>query len=41
MTPFGGRMVALFRAMEGKASAAIAADLRRFAANLRKRGKQS
>jgi molybdate transport system regulatory protein len=41
VTPFGGRIVALFRAMEGKASAAIAADLRRFAANLRKRGKQS
>ncbi|OGA39375.1 MAG: LysR family transcriptional regulator [Betaproteobacteria bacterium RIFCSPLOWO2_12_FULL_68_19] len=36
VTPFGGRLVARFRAMEDKASAAIAADLRRFAANLRK-----
>jgi molybdate transport system regulatory protein len=30
VTPFGRRVVAAFRAMEGKASAAIAADLRRF-----------
>jgi len=30
VTPFGRRLVAAFRAMEGKASAAIAADLRRF-----------
>jgi molybdate transport system regulatory protein len=30
VTPFGKRMLALFRAMEDKASAAIAADLRRF-----------
>ena len=31
VTPFGRRVVAAFRAMEGKASSAIAADLRRFA----------
>lgn len=30
VTPFGRRVVAAFRAMEGKASSAIAADLRRF-----------
>ncbi|HZM33318.1 MAG TPA: LysR family transcriptional regulator [Burkholderiales bacterium] len=30
VTPFGRRVLAAFRAMEGKASAAIAADLRRF-----------
>ena len=30
VTPFGRRVVVAFRAMEGKASAAIAADLRRF-----------
>ncbi|HKX37182.1 MAG TPA: LysR family transcriptional regulator, partial [Burkholderiales bacterium] len=30
VTPFGRRVVAAFRAMEGKASAAIASDLRRF-----------
>ena len=30
VTPFGRRVVAAFRAMEDKASAAIAADLRRF-----------
>jgi molybdate transport system regulatory protein len=30
VTPFGKRLVAEFRAMEDKASAAIAADLRRF-----------
>ncbi len=30
VTPFGKRLVALFRAMEAKASAAIAQDLRRF-----------
>lgn len=40
VTPFGERLVALFRAMEHKASASIAADLRRFNAYLRKRGKQ-
>ena len=37
VTAFGERMVASFRAMEDKASAAIAADLRRFAGHLRKR----
>jgi len=31
VTPYGRRLVAAFRAMEGKASAAIAADLKRFA----------
>ena len=36
VTSFGQRLVAQFRAMEGKASAAIAADLRRFEAKLRK-----
>lgn len=35
VTPFGGRLVAAFRAMEGKASAAIATDLKRFGKNLR------
>jgi len=30
VTPYGQRLVALFRAMEDKASAAIAADLKRF-----------
>lgn len=30
VTPFGKRLLARFRAMEDKASAAIAADLRRF-----------
>jgi molybdate transport system regulatory protein len=30
VTPFGKRLVALFHAMEDRASAAIAADLRRF-----------
>jgi molybdate transport system regulatory protein len=30
VTPFGRRVVAAFRAMEGKASSSIAADLRRF-----------
>ena len=38
MTPFGERLVARFRAMEDKASAAIATDLRRFATLLRKPG---
>jgi molybdate transport system regulatory protein len=37
VTPFGERLVARFRAMERKASGAIAADLRRFEAELRKR----
>lgn len=35
VTPFGARLVAAFRVMEGKASAAIAADLRRFGKALR------
>jgi molybdate transport system regulatory protein len=34
VTPFGARLVAQFRAMESKASAAIATDLRRFSAHL-------
>ena len=37
VTPFGRRMAARFRAMESKASAAVADDLRRFAADLRRR----
>ena len=41
VTPFGERLVARFRAMEHKASAAVAADLRRFAAHLRKHRKRS
>jgi molybdate transport system regulatory protein len=36
VTPFGTRMVAMFRTMEARASRAIAADLRRFSAYLRK-----
>ena len=35
VTPFGNRLAAEFRAMEDKASAAIAADLKRFARHLR------
>jgi molybdate transport system regulatory protein len=35
VTPFGLRLVARFRAMEAKASAAIAADVKRFSRNLR------
>ena len=35
VTPFGTRLVAQFRAMEDKASAAIAADVRRFARHQR------
>lgn len=35
VTPFGRRVVAQFRSMEGKASAAIAADLKRFSRRLR------
>jgi molybdate transport system regulatory protein len=35
VTPLGRRLVAMYRAMEGKASAAIAADLRRFTRSLR------
>ena len=34
VTAFGARVVAQFRAMEGKASRAIAVDLRRFAGHL-------
>jgi molybdate transport system regulatory protein len=37
VTPFGERLLARFRAMEHKASTAIAADLRRFSAELRKK----
>ncbi|MBI1944007.1 MAG: LysR family transcriptional regulator [Betaproteobacteria bacterium] len=37
VTPFGERLVRRFRSMEKKASQAIAADLRRFAARLRAR----
>ena len=37
VTPFGKRLVARFHAMEDKASAAIAADLRRFAKQLKRR----
>jgi molybdate transport system regulatory protein len=37
VTPFGRELVRQFRAMEGKASAAIAADLRRFERQLRRR----
>ena len=35
VTPYGRRLAALFRAMEQKASAAIAADLKRYARHLR------
>jgi molybdate transport system regulatory protein len=35
VTAFGARLLALYRSMEDKASAAIAADLRRFNAHLR------
>src|SRR5882672_4812065 len=35
VTAFGRRLVRLFRAMEGKASSAIAADLKRFESYLR------
>jgi molybdate transport system regulatory protein len=41
VTPFGTRLVARFRAMEGKASAAIKADLRYFEGCLRKRRARS
>ena len=37
VTTFGRRLVARFRAMESRASAAIAADLRRFAGHLKGR----
>ncbi len=36
VTPFGRRLAERYRAMEDKASAAIAADLRRFSSYLRK-----
>ena len=36
VTAFGKRLVALYHAMENKASAAIVADLRRFTRSLRK-----
>jgi molybdate transport system regulatory protein len=36
VTALGKRVVALYRAMENKASSAIAADLRRFSRHLRK-----
>jgi molybdate transport system regulatory protein len=36
VTPFGMKVAAAFRAMEGKASTAIAADLRRFHKHLRR-----
>jgi molybdate transport system regulatory protein len=36
VTPFGRRVVAAFHGMEGKASAAIAADLRHFGRHLRR-----
>ena len=41
VTPFGKRLVTRFRAMEAKATAAIAADLRRFESRLRKASKRS
>jgi molybdate transport system regulatory protein len=37
VTPYGRRLAARFRAMEDKASAAVAADLRRLAAELKRR----
>jgi len=37
VTPFGQRLVRQFRAMEGKASAVIDADLKRFERHLRQR----
>jgi molybdate transport system regulatory protein len=40
VTPFGKRLVAQFRAMERKASAAIANDLHRFSAHLSRSRKQ-
>jgi len=36
VTAFGKRLVKLYRAMENKASAAVATDLRRFSSGLRK-----
>ena len=40
VTPLGERLTALFRAMEERAAAAIATDLRRFEGHLRKPGKR-
>lgn len=40
VTAFGKRLAGRFRAMEHKASAAIAADLRRFAAELKPAGRR-
>lgn len=40
VTPFGKRLVALYRVMEHKASAAIAADLKRFLSYLRPRARR-
>jgi len=37
VTPFGQELVRRFRAMEGKASSAIASDLKRFERQLRRR----
>ena len=37
VTPYGEQLVRQFRAMEGKASRAIASDLRRFERHLRRR----
>ena len=41
VTAFGEKIVAQFRSMEGKASRAIAADLRRFDGHLRRPPKRS
>ncbi|HXF66473.1 MAG TPA: LysR family transcriptional regulator [Burkholderiales bacterium] len=40
VTPFGKRLVALYRDMEHKASMAIAADLKRFLSHLRPRARR-
>jgi molybdate transport system regulatory protein len=40
VTAFGARLAARFRAMERKASAAIVADLRSFARQIKKRGRK-
>ena len=40
VTALGAKVVAQFRTMEGKATRAIAADLRRFAGHLRKASKR-
>jgi len=40
VTPYGEKLVAAFRAMEGKASASIAADLKRFEKHLSAPGKK-